>query len=83
MHTNSGESSRLIEQKKVTKEKEDHVFIHGKRNVSRKIALSFCPTDWFGKSKVADYRDVSIKETWSGEFYKDLREQDFCKYQND
>ena len=35
--------------------------------------LSFCPTDWYGKSEICDYKYTSIKETWSNVFYKNLR----------
>lgn len=35
--------------------------------------LKFCPQEWFGGAKVADYRSTTIKETWNGEFYRKLR----------
>jgi MoaA/NifB/PqqE/SkfB family radical SAM enzyme len=35
--------------------------------------LAYCPSDWVHGSYIADYRKVTIKETWSGEFYKELR----------
>jgi hypothetical protein len=45
--------------------------------------LSFCPTDWFGKSVIHNYRDTNIKEVWSAEFYQDLRNQHLSNnYQN-
>ena len=84
LHTHAGMSSHAIEEKKVIKEKRRPCLYPWERVVlNARGFLSFCPTDWFGKSKVADYRDVSIKETWSGEFYKDLREQHLTsKYKN-
>lgn len=36
--------------------------------------LSFCPQDWINASHVADYRTTTIRETWRGEFYRQLRE---------
>lgn len=36
--------------------------------------LKFCPQDWFNGAVVADYRETTIAETWSGEFYARLRE---------
>jgi MoaA/NifB/PqqE/SkfB family radical SAM enzyme len=36
--------------------------------------LSFCPSDWVHGSRIADYRDTTILETWGGEFYHRLRE---------
>jgi MoaA/NifB/PqqE/SkfB family radical SAM enzyme len=35
--------------------------------------LSFCPQDWVHGSEVADYRDTTIRETWRGEVYRQLR----------
>ena len=36
--------------------------------------LAFCPADWTHGSTVIDYRTTTIKETWSGEFYRKLRD---------
>ena len=36
--------------------------------------LGFCPEDWVHGSEVADYRNTTIKETWSGAFYTQLRD---------
>jgi MoaA/NifB/PqqE/SkfB family radical SAM enzyme len=36
--------------------------------------LSFCPADWTKGSKVIDYRTTTIRETWTGKFYQDLRD---------
>lgn len=35
--------------------------------------LKFCPQEWFGGAKVADYRGTTIYETWHGLFYAKLR----------
>jgi len=35
--------------------------------------LSFCPADWASGSHVADYRLATIKDTWQGEVYRQLR----------
>jgi MoaA/NifB/PqqE/SkfB family radical SAM enzyme len=35
--------------------------------------LAFCPSDWVHGSRVADYRDTTIRETWQGPFYSALR----------
>ncbi len=52
--------------------------------LTAKGMLSFCPTDWFGKSIINDYRNTSIKDTWSSLFYRDLREQHItCNFKND
>lgn len=36
--------------------------------------LSFCPADWTHGSTIADYRTTTIHETWTGEFYRKLRD---------
>lgn len=36
--------------------------------------LNFCPQEWFGGAVVADYRETTIKEVWSGAFYDGLRD---------
>ena len=36
--------------------------------------LAFCPADWTHGSTVADYRTTTIRDTWSGLFYKRLRQ---------
>lgn len=36
--------------------------------------LKFCPQDWVGGTVLADYRQATIKETWSGTAYRMLRE---------
>jgi len=35
--------------------------------------LAYCPQDWSHGSVVANYRETTIKETWSGTFYNELR----------
>jgi MoaA/NifB/PqqE/SkfB family radical SAM enzyme len=35
--------------------------------------LAFCPSDWSHGSVVTDYRTTTIRETWQGEFYRQLR----------
>ena len=36
--------------------------------------LSFCPADWVHGTVIAPYAGTTIRETWSGEFYRALRE---------
>jgi MoaA/NifB/PqqE/SkfB family radical SAM enzyme len=35
--------------------------------------LAFCPSDWVHGSRMADYRQTTIHDTWQGEFYRALR----------
>jgi MoaA/NifB/PqqE/SkfB family radical SAM enzyme len=47
--------------------------------------LAFCPADWTDGSKVFDFRETTIRETWQGEFYAHLRQahlnNDFTKHE--
>jgi pyruvate-formate lyase-activating enzyme len=36
--------------------------------------LAFCPADWTHGAVFTDFREVTIRETWQGEFYRKLRE---------
>lgn len=36
--------------------------------------LAFCPQDWSHGSVIADYRRTTIREAWSGETYRKLRQ---------
>ena len=46
--------------------------------------LAFCPQDWVHGSVIARYRDTTIREVWSGEEYRALREAhltgNFCDH---
>jgi MoaA/NifB/PqqE/SkfB family radical SAM enzyme len=46
--------------------------------------LAFCPQDWSHGSVIIDYRGTTIKETWQGEFYRQLREahlrDNYCQH---
>ena len=35
--------------------------------------LAFCPQDWTHQSNLVDYRTTTIRETWQGQAYNDLR----------
>ncbi len=87
LHTNSG-SNKNIQNKIISKTPRRPCLYPWERIVlTAKGKLSFCPTDWFGKSELTDYRKTTIRNTWAGEFYKDLRNQhiksefknNFCK----
>lgn len=76
LHTHAGHSSNSINQKKIQKTKRRPCLYPWERVIlNAKGFLSFCPTDWFGKSVVVDYKTSSIKEAWNNKFYKDLRNQ--------
>ena len=51
--------------------------------LTAKGMLSFCPTDWYGKSEIVNYRKATIQQVWQNNFYKNLREQHLsCKFSN-
>ena len=35
--------------------------------------VGYCPADWKYQSKIADFKDTTIKEIWQGRFMSDLR----------
>ncbi|QZP17806.1 radical SAM protein [Methylophilales bacterium] len=35
--------------------------------------LAFCPSDWVHGSVMANYENISIKEMWNSDFYRELR----------
>ena len=39
-----------------------------------RLHLAFCPADWTHGSTVIDYRDASIREIWTSDFYRRLRD---------
>ena len=47
----------------------------GRIVLTAKGFLAFCPTDWFGKSIITDYRKETIKNVWQSVFYKELRKE--------
>jgi len=89
LHTNSGSNTNLNE---LDFKEENNIELSNRRPclypweriiLTAKGYLAFCPTDWYGKSIIYDYRNTSIKDIWSGEFYRDLREQHTkCKFSN-
>ncbi len=78
LHTNSGDKvdHLKIDTKKDAIQKRKPCLYPWERIVlTAKGFLSFCPTDWYGKSVINDYRKTTIKDLWNCDFYKDLRSQ--------
>lgn len=79
LHSNSG-NTKLDEFLNENKEKELQnrypcVYPWERVVLNPRGFLSFCPTDWYGKSEIADYRKTTIKKVWQNSFYHDLRQQ--------
>ena len=86
LHTNAGTNEKLYE----TKENVRRACLYPWERIvlTAKGMLSYCPTDWFGKAVICDYRINTIKDIWTSRFYDSLREEhltcnfkksDFCK----
>lgn len=91
LHSNSGNTKldEFLNKKKENQLKKRYPCVYPWERIvlNPRGFLSFCPTDWYGKSEVIDYKKTTIKEVWQGNFYKDLRQQhlknkfcnNFCK----
>ena len=81
LHTNSGSNKNDIE----TTEKRRACLYPWERIVlTAQGKLSFCPTDWYGKTEIVDFANESIKVVWKNNFYKDLRNQHTkCEFTNE
>ena len=88
LHTNSGSNENNDLNDKISTPKRRPCLYPWERIVlTANGKLSFCPTDWYGKSKITDFKNTNIREVWSSFFYKDLRNQhinlkfenNFCK----
>lgn len=87
LHTNSGSNLHENIAEKNQNNRRPCLYPWERIVLTAKGMLSFCPTDWYGKSVMHDYRETNIKQVWSGEFYQDLRNQhlsnnfnnQFCK----
>jgi molybdenum cofactor biosynthesis enzyme MoaA len=86
LHTNSGSNAENnFHDNSFNKEKKRRACLYPWERIilTAKGMLSFCPTDWYGKSIVNDYRTSTIKDTWSNLFYSDLRKQHkTCNFKN-
>jgi len=77
LHTNSGSNSdrTCSSGKKENVQRRPCLYPWERIVLTAKGLLSFCPTDWYGKSVINDYRECTIKDLWNCDFYKDLRSQ--------
>ena len=84
LHTNSGSNynSNIYKKNEVIARRPclypwERVVLTAKGN------LNFCPTDWFGKANICNYRETTIKDLWHSTFYNQLRNKHICnKYLN-
>lgn len=75
LHSCSGAKTELAkERRKAAPERRPCLYPWERMVLNARGDLAFCPSDWVHGSVVADYRKTTIKETWSGEFYRSLRE---------
>jgi MoaA/NifB/PqqE/SkfB family radical SAM enzyme len=45
--------------------------------------LAFCPVDWTHRGAFANYRQVTIRDVWQGDFYRKLREAHLTNHYDD
>ena len=87
LHTNSGSNLDDTEKDTATEEtliRRACLYPWERVVLTAKGFLNFCPTDWFGKSQIEDYRNTTIAKVWKSNFYKDLRQQhQSCQFKND
>ena len=86
LHTNAGSNTNNyinIDENKENIKRYPCLYPWERIVLTAKGMLSFCPTDWFGKTKIEDYRNTSIEKVWKSRFYDDLREQhQNCSFTN-
>lgn len=87
LHTNSGSNKENFDQTlsndDLSENRRACLYPWERVVLTAKGFLAFCPTDWYAKSIVADYRKDTIKNVWQNLFYQDLRKQhQSCKFTN-
>jgi MoaA/NifB/PqqE/SkfB family radical SAM enzyme len=77
LHTNSGSnlSGEDLSLANTNKKRRACLYPWERIILNAKGFLAFCPTDWYGKSELTDYRNSTIIETWTNKFYDELRKQ--------
>lgn len=83
LHSNAGAVSAIatnLHANDTTEERRPCLYPWERIILNPRGHLMFCPQDWVSGSVVADYHkeDVSIREIWKGQFYKELREAHIC-----
>ena len=82
LHTNSGSNKNFMQNDKYPRT--PCLYPWERIVLTAKGMLSFCPTDWYGKSEISDYNKTTILETWQNNFYHNLRTQHLsCKFTNE
>ncbi|MDA7830936.1 MarR family EPS-associated transcriptional regulator [Candidatus Pelagibacter sp.] len=79
LHTNAGSNEdnhkQNLEKKGVVEKRFPCLYPWERIVLTAKGKLSYCPTDWFGKTNLVDFRKKSIREVWTGEEYQNLRNE--------
>jgi len=76
LHSNAGSNGNIATAIKAEPavERRPCLYPWERISLSPRGELLFCPQDWVRGSRVADFRTTTIREAWSGENYKKLRE---------
>ena len=79
LHSCSGAKGDLAEQMRRDNGRRRPCLYPWERIVLKpKGVLTFCPANWFEETFVSEYRGTTIRETWQGEYYQDLRRAHLC-----
>lgn len=77
LHSNAGAIvtvAELLQKRSVATDRHPCLYPWERMTLTPGGHLAFCPQDWVHGSTVTDYRSTTIRETWRGEFYDQLRE---------
>lgn len=86
LHSCAGSKEKVAVKMKeaVKEERRPCVYLWERLVLGASGYFGFCPVDWKYKTKIADFRNFSIREIWKGEFMEKLREahlnNDFSKH---
>lgn len=77
LHSCSGAQVNLVDNQRLLARAEERrpcLYPWERIAINARGDLAFCPSDWVHGSYIEDYRKTTIKDTWQGQFYKDLRQ---------
>lgn len=74
LHSAGGANENIASDiKEINANRKPCVYLWERICLNAKGYLSYCPNCWNGKADIINYKENSIYEIWSGEFYKKLR----------
>ena len=64
----------LIENNAEKKNRKPCLYPFERLSLSPNGFIHYCPEDWYGKSRLGDFRKVSLKEVWEGKQLQEIRQ---------